>query len=315
MRIRLDREGGIPLYRQIIQALRWRIGTGGLHPGQQLPPLREAAKLWGVNYHTVRRAYKALQEEGLLETRVPGGTRVARTQVGGADPARAATLEAYVAAAAETAAERFGATPMELAEALGRLEVEGTGVRPRVWVVECSETLAESLAGQLGVHWAVEARGWALERMGELPEGPVVATYFHYNEVRRALASRLDDVRFVAIRPLLVGLEGLLERGEAERAPGRVILCETDEAMAHNIAVDLQAALASSDLQPEVRVEVPGVASDALEGVMSGDVVLFSPASWQQLDEAERLHPAAHELGYEIDAEDLERLGRAFGWR
>ncbi len=182
-------------------------------------------------------------------------------------------------------------------------------------MVECSETLAESLAQQLQVRWAVQVRAWTLERMGELPEGPVVTTYFHFNEVRQVLASRLNDVRFVSIRPAMAGLQALLRSARTGPGSGRVILCETDELMAHNIAVDLRAALASGDLQPEVRVEVPRLASAVLERASAGDVVLFSPASWKQLDEAERSDPVAQELRYEIDPDDLERVGRSFGWR
>ena len=74
--MKLEPTSPVPLYHQIAEALRYRIATGALVPGALLPPLREAAAQWGVNLHTVRRAYGELTEQGVTETCHPVGTRV-----------------------------------------------------------------------------------------------------------------------------------------------------------------------------------------------------------------------------------------------
>lgn len=66
----------LPLYHQIVVALRYRIATGNLEGGRRLPPLREAAVRWDVSYHTVRRAYAELEELGLVQRRRGAGTTV-----------------------------------------------------------------------------------------------------------------------------------------------------------------------------------------------------------------------------------------------
>jgi len=77
MLLRLNRESPTPLYHQIVQAIRWRIGTGELRAGDPLPAVRDASLRWGVNYHTVRRAYQELAQLGWIETVQGAGTTVA----------------------------------------------------------------------------------------------------------------------------------------------------------------------------------------------------------------------------------------------
>ena len=76
MKLALDPENPVPLYRQIAEAIRYRIATGRLMPGQTLPPLREAATLWGVNRHTVQRTYAELARDGLVQMNGALGTRI-----------------------------------------------------------------------------------------------------------------------------------------------------------------------------------------------------------------------------------------------
>src|SRR3954451_5834848 len=75
---RLDPSSPIPLYHQLAEAVRAEIAAGTLEPGDRLPPLRVAADAWGVNLHTVRHAYRALAEAGLVRTTAPRGTVVLR---------------------------------------------------------------------------------------------------------------------------------------------------------------------------------------------------------------------------------------------
>src|SRR4051812_924277 len=65
---RLDPSSPIPLYHQLAEAVRAEIAAGTLEPGDRLPPLRVAADAWGVNLHTVRHAYRALADAGLVRT-------------------------------------------------------------------------------------------------------------------------------------------------------------------------------------------------------------------------------------------------------
>lgn len=65
-----------PQYEIAATALRQRILTGELYPGQQLPPERELCEELGVSRITVRRALSILAEERLIRRRHGSGTYV-----------------------------------------------------------------------------------------------------------------------------------------------------------------------------------------------------------------------------------------------
>ncbi|HEX4714570.1 MAG TPA: winged helix-turn-helix domain-containing protein, partial [Ktedonobacteraceae bacterium] len=78
--LRLERNNGLPLYRQICQQLREAILSGELAEGTRLPTERALASELGVNRTTVMNAYNELASEGLIEGHVGRGTLVRRNQ-------------------------------------------------------------------------------------------------------------------------------------------------------------------------------------------------------------------------------------------
>ncbi len=76
--IKLERNNGLPLYRQICQRLREAILSGELAEGTRLPTERALASELGVNRTTVMNAYNELASEGLIEGHVGRGTLVRR---------------------------------------------------------------------------------------------------------------------------------------------------------------------------------------------------------------------------------------------
>lgn len=78
--IDLDRNGPVPLSRQICGSLRAAILEGRLGGGARLPSLCDLAIQLGVARGTVRAAYERLADEQLILTAGAAGTRVARRQ-------------------------------------------------------------------------------------------------------------------------------------------------------------------------------------------------------------------------------------------
>lgn len=338
MELRLQHDSPVPLYHQLAEALRYRIATGALAAGTTLPPLRQAAAQWGVNLHTVRRAYEALTTSGLAETRVPSGTRVlgrppaaaaaaaaaargkpaagvrrgqARSRRGAAAPSLD-ELARFIARVVGEASAVHGLTPAALAQlVLG--EAAAPPADGAVSVVECSESQARDLSRQLEARWRVRAEPWSLGRRGLPPAGPIVASYFHYNDVRRRWPQRLADVRFAAILPDPRLLDRLAAApGPRGRGPRRVVVCEREATMADNIAADLAMLLPAERYAVSTRVVRPS--SPAVVRRHAGELLLFAPRLWGELDEAQRAQPGALEVRYVFDPVDLQQLGAAFGW-
>jgi len=73
--VAVDPESGVPLYRQVYEALREAILSGRLARGARLPSSRALAGDLGVARNTVLQAYEQLRSEGYLLGRRGGGTR------------------------------------------------------------------------------------------------------------------------------------------------------------------------------------------------------------------------------------------------
>jgi GntR family transcriptional regulator len=81
----VDPSSGVPVFRQVMDQVRFHIASGLLRPGDELPPTRSLSAELGVNPMTVSKAYNLLERDGVLVRR-PGRPLV----VGELDPARLA---------------------------------------------------------------------------------------------------------------------------------------------------------------------------------------------------------------------------------
>ena len=77
----VDPHSGVPVYRQLMDQVRFHVASGLLEPGAELPSTRVLSARLGVNPMTVSKAYGLLEAEGLLERR-PGRRLVVRDQDG-----------------------------------------------------------------------------------------------------------------------------------------------------------------------------------------------------------------------------------------
>ena len=72
----IDLASPLPLHDQILRLLRYTVATGKLTPGDALPAVRQLAADLGINFNTVARAYRALENLGLVRTARGRGTTV-----------------------------------------------------------------------------------------------------------------------------------------------------------------------------------------------------------------------------------------------
>ena len=64
--LRVDPQSPIPLVAQLTSQLEWLIARGEVIEGERLPPIRGLAQMLGINFNTVRAAYKQ-QAEALID--------------------------------------------------------------------------------------------------------------------------------------------------------------------------------------------------------------------------------------------------------
>jgi GntR family transcriptional regulator len=117
MMIELDFRSHVPIYVQIVDRIKHLIATEVLKPGDQLPTVRQLAADLRVNFNTIARAYRMLDESGVISTQQGRGTYVLEPL----PPERAQRLRATaleeLARSLVREAERMGFDPDEVAEA------------------------------------------------------------------------------------------------------------------------------------------------------------------------------------------------------
>lgn len=86
--IKLNLADGVPLYRQIVNQIRYMVASGLLEIGEDLPPIRTLALQLKVTPNTIVKAYGELEAAGIVRKRHGAGTFVA-----GGGPARLADRE------------------------------------------------------------------------------------------------------------------------------------------------------------------------------------------------------------------------------
>lgn len=74
--IEIDLRSGVPIYVQIVEQIQHQVVMGLLNPGDQLPTVRQLATQLRVNFNTVARAYRLLDETGLISTQQGRGTYI-----------------------------------------------------------------------------------------------------------------------------------------------------------------------------------------------------------------------------------------------
>jgi GntR family transcriptional regulator len=81
MAMRLNPASGIPLYVQLVEQVKHAIETGAIRAGEQLPSVRQMAEDLVINPNTVARAYRDLEQEGIIELKHGSGAFIRDSMV------------------------------------------------------------------------------------------------------------------------------------------------------------------------------------------------------------------------------------------
>jgi GntR family transcriptional regulator len=76
MQIHVAPDDGLPVYRQIFNQVKYLVASGVLRPDEELPPIRALAEQLLINPNTVARAYRELEQAGIVVKRGTVGTFV-----------------------------------------------------------------------------------------------------------------------------------------------------------------------------------------------------------------------------------------------
>lgn len=121
MFVEIDFRSHVPIYVQIVERIKHLLAAGALQPGDQLPTVRQLAADLRVNFNTVARAYRILDEAGVISTQQGRGTYVLEAlPPENAWHLRQAALEALTRSYLHDA-DRLGFEPMDVMQSVEAL--------------------------------------------------------------------------------------------------------------------------------------------------------------------------------------------------
>jgi len=77
MQFRIDNASDRPVYQQIIGQIKRDIALGRLIKDEKLPTVRQLARQLAINPNTIAKAYRQLEQEGIIVTKPGAGAFVA----------------------------------------------------------------------------------------------------------------------------------------------------------------------------------------------------------------------------------------------
>ena len=118
MKIVINLRSDTPIYIQIVEQMHQQVINGQLKPGDQLPTVRALAADLRVNFNTVARAYRMLDEAHIISTQQGRGTYILdESPPEVVENLRALSLDALTRRFLEEASQ-LGFTPAQVVEHL-----------------------------------------------------------------------------------------------------------------------------------------------------------------------------------------------------
>jgi len=214
-KLRINPNGGDPLYRQIENAIRIALDTGQLTEGERIPSVVELSRKLGINKLTVVKAFQKLEKAGLVRSEVGRGTFISTHSSG-----PAATVNG-------------GEPAPELARSIRRLrEGYARGLRELMMIERRPGTI--NLSG--GVPNPNTVHEGVLERLSREVLAHNPRRLYDYAgpaglpELREAISRRLAPANPIAPDEIILtngSQQALSLAALAAREEGRAALCET----------------------------------------------------------------------------------------
>lgn len=196
----IDKANKIPIYLQLKDQIKYFISTGSLTAEERLPPVKILAKNLGINFLTVRKAYKELEESGLINVRHGEGSFISLSS----NSPKKLTPDAQTELAEATGqiVEQYLQKGLEITEIKQIFnqtltEIERSKTVPIVIFAECNQFQIKQISGILEENLMVNVKPMLVEELAvKIPnlidsgrKINIVTTGFHVNEVRDAVGN------------------------------------------------------------------------------------------------------------------------------
>ncbi len=200
-KLSIDKSSKVPLYLQLKDSIKHTISMGVIKDNHQLPGVMDMSAELGINFETVRKAYKELENEGLVSIIRGKGTVVTLNRISSpeaiSDLSHKTDPEEIMKSVIEMLS-RSGKCREEIKQMAGQIfdDIEKKGFKQILIFTECNCTQLDDVSKTLKDYLKmnvtpVEVKDLKntveeiLDEKGEILS--VVTTGFHINEVEEIL--------------------------------------------------------------------------------------------------------------------------------
>lgn len=266
----------------IAQHCIYEIATGKWSPGQKLPSVREAEKLWGVHRLTVLGAYRELEKIGLVVSKDRSGYYVAESSE---EKALETDLMALYGKVKQLIARHSQLNPVYALRLFSAMAVSDSKTSPSYAFLECTDHQAADHASEIFQMFNIHVAPLCLPSApGELPEVPasvktLLTTGFHIREVMELGASLDLEVANVPIEVDPSGFD------KAMFKVNKAIVVELESNMSSSIVQDIKAIAGEVTIEQKLVTDIEQGVS-ALLADQGNELILLSPRVWGRVSDA-----------------------------
>lgn len=198
----IDKNNKIPIYLQLKDQIKYFISTGSLTADEKLPPVKILAKTLGINFLTVRKAYKELEGNGLISIRHGEGSFISLSNAAHKTNPAQSEIQNQFAESTKQLVEQYSKRGLEFSEIKKILddtfaEIERDRSLPTVIFAECNQFQIKQISGILEAELKLSVIPVLIEdlsaKTASLIESRkkinIVTTGFHVNEVRNVVGN------------------------------------------------------------------------------------------------------------------------------
>jgi DNA-binding transcriptional regulator YhcF (GntR family) len=196
MEFQIEKNGRVPVIKQIQEQIKLSIAMGVLKRGDVLPPIREVEKQTGINRGQIHRAYLALRHSGLLSP-APGKRTVVAVSAAAPNSINLKCQE--LSKDIIKRIRRIGISPIAFSRYLSRSTLEDEQRSPFIAYVDPNKETALRRSEQVSRTWHASVVGLsadefklALDRGSKL--GKVLVNHLIADSIRHIPRGRKIDI-------------------------------------------------------------------------------------------------------------------------
>jgi DNA-binding transcriptional regulator YhcF (GntR family) len=311
MKFQVNSHSKYSVDEQIKEQVRLAISLGQIGPGYALPSIRDVEKQSGIGRNIIHKAYRELQESGILTLHPRKGVVVAEKIVLPITNHRAKKCE-LLSKKVFQEVERLGVLQSTFAGWLYHRAVAHEQAHPPIAFVGTLRTETLECAAQVSTAWSTKVVPVTVEefkglKRSEMPFSRILTPFYEFERVARRAARLKLEIAPVVFRysaAFVRELKLALDEGEV------AILLHSDDFERHGdqLIGDLRQKL--EPLLSERLIALPLSRQADLSSILADPRfcrVYVGNRIWDSLDEKTKQLPNVSHPGVEVDSESLQQ--------